>query len=587
MKTLHAGSWVAVLAALWLAGCGGGSGGGPDVSGDVPGDVPSDGIGDPGSGDDPGERPDGLIDPGTDSLADVPDPADVGVDVPACGDDAAVAVGVDWLEKAEPLLALRAFEDALATCPDDPRARFGAGLASLILAGEQFVTLLTVATGQMTGPSLPDNAASIGVWPAGGATQSEILAEKLHRTFAALQDLFEDALEHLEAMGDAEPGVAFDTVPVYLGIKPTFLLTGRFDSGDVLWMRVIASFASGIIGALAAQDLNTDILSMVGWIKDHRTGKVDFSMISQIAAYLLNDDARFLTLHAGDGEELLASARLRLADCGRLLPLALDRIEALGDDGTDTTWVEETSLGRVLGIRSLVTVGEGGAIQETPWALALSEATLAGFAQASNSILTPGAKVTLHGGVLPVLATIAVVMVRSGLLDTFGISLPDFLDLTVLEVDDVVAVLQGLLPNVMAFDWGGAFERSAGMRVWLPAVTTDGLLMDNRMIVEWECPDDTAATGYPTGTFGLLCKSGAALADAAHFQDTSFAIAADGKASGVPVLAFHDYTLNGLVFVDLAGVSGSDDASTYVPADGTSLNAAIAALLGPILLLLN
>jgi len=189
--------------------------------------------------------------------------------------------------------------------------------------------------------------------------------------------------------------------------------------------------------------------------------------------------------------------------------------------------------------------------------------------------------------VVPVLGTIAVVLVRSGLLDTFGIALPDFLDLTVLEVDDVVAVLQGLLPNVMAFDWGEAFSRPAGARVWLPAVTTDGMLMDNRMIVAWECPDDTAATGYPTGTFGMLCAKDASLVDGPHFADTPFAIAADGTASGVPVLAFHDYTLNALVFVDLEGQAGSDDASTYVAADGVLLNAAIAALLGPILQLLN
>ena len=583
MEAMRGFPWMAFLAVLAIAGCGGGgSGGGPDVPADPGGEVAGDLPGDAG---DEGVRPDAAADPGGDEGTG--GDADATTDVPPCDDDAAVAVGVDWLEKAEPLLALTAFEDALAACPDDPRARFGAGLASLVLGGEQFVTLLTVATGQMTGPSLPESAFP-GVLPAsGGATQSEILAEKLHRTFVALQGLFEDALDHLEAMGDAEPGLQFQSVPVYLGIKPSFLLAGRFDSGDVLWMRVIASFASGVIGALAAQDLNTDILSMVGWVKDHRSGDVDFAMISQILAYLLNDDPRFLTLHAEDGEALLASARTRLADCGRLMPDALARIEAMGDDGTDATYVDDTASGKVLSVRSRVSVGAGGAVVETPFSLLLSEATLAGLSRASHSILTPGAKVTLHGGVVPVLGTIAVVLVRSGLLDTFGIALPDFLDLTVLEVDDVVAVLQGLLPNVMAFDWGEAFSRPAGARVWLPAVTTDGMLMDNRMIVAWECPDDTAATGYPTGTFGMLCAKDASLVDGPHFADTPFAIAADGTASGVPVLAFHDYTLNALVFVDLEGQAGSDDASTYVAADGVLLNAAIAALLGPILQLLN
>lgn len=582
MKAMRGLALTAVVGMIVAVACGGGGTGGErDVLDDPGADVARDVAFDAG---DQGVRPDVLPDPGEDALGDAPDV----LDVPPCDDEAALAVGVDWLQKAEPLLARTAFEEAVAACPDDPRARFGAGLSSLILAGEQFVTLLTVATGQMTGPSLPESPLVATPLPApGGETQSEVLAEKLHWSFVALQCLFEDALEHLEAMGDTEPGLAFGTVPVYLGIKPSFLLSGRFDSGDVLWMRVIAGFASGLVGALAAQDLNTDILSMVDWVKDHRSGDVDFAMISQIAAYLLNDDPRFLTLHGEDGEALLATARIRLADCGRLLPEALDRIEALGDDGTDATYVDDTGLGKVLTVRSLATVGEGGTVQESPFSLLLSDATLGGFAQASYSILTPGAKVTLHGGVLPVLGTIAVVLVRSGLLATFGVSLPDFLDLTVLEVDDVVAVLQGLLPNVMAFDWGEAFERPAGARVWLPAVTTDGLLMDNRMIVEWECPDDTAATGYPTGSFGMLCEKGATLTDGPHFADTPYAITADGTASGVPVLAFDDYTLNGLVFVDLDGEAGSDDASTYGPADGTSLNAAIAALLGPILQLLN
>jgi hypothetical protein len=188
---------------------------------------------------------------------------------------------------------------------------------------------------------------------------------------------------------------------------------------------------------------------------------------------------------------------------------------------------------------------------------------------------------------VPALSVILVGFVRVGLLETFGLEEVAGIDLAGLEVDEISGLLRGLLPNVLAFDWGRFFEQPVGLRAWLPEATRDGASLDNRIRAEWECPGDLGPDGFPGGSLRMLCGKDAALADGPHFPGTPWETAADGTASPFPVMAFGDPSWNGLNLVNLAAPAGQVDLEGFAPADQTTWNAALARLLGGLLSLLN
>jgi len=580
--------WAWGLVVLTWA-CGGGGG---TPSGDLPGgDLPSEVSGDLAQ-DAPGEagRPDSLLPDGTtddvageDGGTDLLPDAGEDVQTP-CDNEAALARGLDWLEKAEPGFAIDELDEAVARCPSDPRALFLAGLAECIYGAEQFVSLITVLTGQTTGPRLA--SISLGEDP-DPATWNEMLAAKLHRAFLELRNHFERGLSHLEALGEEDPGVTTAGIPLYLGIRPSLVLRGRFDAGDTMLTRAVASVATGILDVLAGQDLNTDLLTVASSVKGMFGDSVNFPMISRLAAYLLNEDARFLTLHPVDGERLFRDARERLGEVAPLLDLAIERMGEGGDGADEVSYLETLPSGVVINVRNRVRFAAEGSPSEDPWYLILSEETLEALRSCSRSIQTPGEAVTLHGGVLPTLSVLLVGFVRVGLLEPFGLTEVAGIDLASLEVDEVSGLLMGLLPNVLAFDWGHFFQQPVGLRAWLPAVTGDRDLLDNRIRADWECPDDLGPDGFPNGSLRMLCSDGATLADGGHFAGTRWETAPDGTPSPFPVLAFDDPTWNGLNLVNLAAPAHQTDLEGFLPADQTTWNAALARLLAGILSLLN
>jgi hypothetical protein len=587
MKTTTKLTFLAALAlAATLAACGGGS---DTLPGDAVPDLP-DAAGDPG--------PDGTGDVTDDDRGDLatdeslgpdwhypPDVAEAG-DVEPCDAAEQVAKGIDWLAKAESGFARNEFEAAVVACPDDVRARFGAALAEMTFGAEQFVSALTVLSGQGTGPTAPSKP--FGYWPldAPPGSQNEWLAGELHKLMVALRSSFAAAADNLVAIGDADPQFEMDASPVYLGIKPSLILRGRFDTGDVFFMRAVANLMTGILDVFVGQDLDSDVMSMVSMAKDGIDGDVDFMWISRFAAYLLGDSAHFLDLHPEDGLDAFQDAKTRFADVSPLLEKAIAKMREAGAGDDQVSFIEDLGTDVTIKVRNRVRKDDQGKPAEEPWSITLTKQHLQAFADCSKSILTPGYKVTLHGGVVPVLSAIVVGMVRTGILDSVDlVKLP--IDISPLDVEDLAGVIRSLIPNVMAFDWGEFFEHPVGLRAWFPAYTTDKPLWQNDLLAEWECPGDLGTDGYPNGKLRLLCTKDAVLTDAAHYVGTSYATTADGILSGFPVLAFPDPTLNHLAYVKLDAAAGSADTTGYVLADQTSLNAALAKLLGGILGLLG
>lgn len=576
-------TWVGSLVCFLGAGCGGGTAGTPDArdaieaAGDFAGAEDPDSL-EPGpdvgdvvrdeavadeSGADPGGE-DVTFDPGT-----PPEVLDL------------IAEGKRWLRDGEPAFARKSFEAALDLAPDHTDALFGLALSHLVYGSELAVMAVSIG-GQLSDPEA--SAASTGT-PPDTWSQNEYLAAELHYIFMNLRKHFALGSDLLARVEGRPLAFEVEAVPVSLGIKPTVMFRGVFDEADAHVMRAVADTAAGVLDVLAGQDLSTDVLTIVGLVQDG-FDDVDGRAIFGILAYLLNEDARFLTPHPEDGETLFEDARRRFGDAGRHLAAAIEALRVEGPSGKGVTWWEpDADEGGTLHVCCQVRRAADGAATEEEMTFGLTADILAAFRDASESIRTPGHKVTLHGAVLPILATMVSLVSQTGFLEGIQVSLP--IDLGGFEIAGISALLGSLLPNVVAFDWGAFFEHPVGLRAWLPEVTHGGQGgLTDTVIAEWECPGDLDENGFPSGTLGLLCAKEADLEDGPHFAGGPFEVGADGVASPVPVLAFSDPTLNHLIHVDLGGVPGGADASSYEPADLRSLNAALARLLAGVLSLI-
>jgi len=531
----------------------------------------------------------------TDIATDIPGDAIDGEFTPSSAAEW-IAEGKRQLRDGEAGFAVKAFEEAVALEPDNTDALFGMALAGMVYGSELFVMAVSLIDQFMSEPGpifpaafgrLPGPVVSISSaleTPPDDWSQNEYLASEIHRIFMRIRDHFVTAIEYLEKVKDRDLNFEVEAVPVYLGIKPMLMYRGIFDAGDVHLMNAIANTVVGITDVLAGQDLTTDVLTLVGFVKSGLdSGTTDAKAVFEYAAYLLSQDERFLTLHAEDGEYLFNDAQERFAAAGPAIATGMDKARGLGDGAEQISLVEDTGDKHVLRVRSRVRYQADGVPYEEDIVFHFTDDILQALGDASDSIEDNGDPVTLHGAILPILAVMLSAASQCGVLDAVGLELP--IDLGAFEIPGVVALLQSLLPNVMAFDWGEFFKEPVGLRAWLPAITEGMGVFEDTVIVEWECPDDLDEHGYPSGSLGLLCGSDAELIDSSHFQGSQYEIEADGIASGFPVFAFPDPTLNSLAMVDLDGEEGSTDSSTFELADGSSLNAALAKLLDGILAL--
>ncbi len=573
--------WAACV--LVLAGCGGGSPRGPDAF-DAQDPMPE------------GARADdtGLAEPGPDAhdaqeIRDATPDEAVTLEGPDVWDPGTppevldrIAEGKRWLRDGEPAYARKAFEAALDLAPDHTDAIFGLALSHLIYGAELAVMAVSIG-GQLGDPE--GSAEAIGT-PPDTWSQNEYLAAELHYIFMNLRKHFAQGSDLLARIEGRPLAFDVEAVPVSLGIKPTVMYRGLFDAADVYLARAVADTATGVLDVLAGQDFSTDVLTIVSLVKDGFED-LDGRAIFSILAYLLNEDERFLTLHPQDGETLFHDARERFAAAGRHLAAAIEGLVQEGPTGEGVSWWEpDEAGGGTLHVCCRILRDQNGNATEEEMTFGLTGDILAAFQSASDSIRTPGHQVTLHGAVLPILATFVSVVSQTGLLDGLGVNLP--LDLGGFEIAGISALMGSLLPNVVAFDWGAFFTSPVGLRAWLPEVTHEGQGgLGDTVIAEWECPDDLDANGFPSGTLGLFCGKGATLVDGPHFVGTKYETEADGLASPVPVLAFADPTLNHLLHVDLEGKPGGTDASSYKPATLQTLNAALARVLGGILPLIE
>ncbi len=470
---------------------------------------------------------DTLGDAADSSLVDAGDsqaPTDTSVTDTAADADVAAEVAAckTQLANGQPYMALQRAEAALAIAPDDVDANFCAALAGVIDRTEFALSLFKVLDMASTYNGLVYEP-----------TYSEELAEELHGIFGYLHAGYALAVERLDRIRDDALAFDVEVASVYDGPRPLLLHRGRFDRGDLLLTRAIARFAVGFVDIFYGQDLRGDVATLVTFLADQGVGGgFDLSTLSELLGYLLATDQRFLTLHPDDGVAAFLEAREVLADWGPDMREALEAIEAApAEPGVDEVSTAEPlgGGGYRLTVRGRVVV-DGDALVEEDISIEISPDVLAGL----------------------------------------------------FTIEGLAELLAALIPAPAAFDMGAFYANPVGLRAILPLGEARGGFGEDRLMASWECLEDLDASGFPQGAQGFVCSADANVTDAAHFVGTPQALAADGYASGFPVMAWEDPTWNGLLYVDLSeALPGT--APGWVATDEVTINILLAETLTPVL----
>lgn len=471
--------------------------------------------------------------------------------------------GREELAYAAPHEALKAFEAALARCPDDPDALFGAALAGALDNVELTYMLFSV----------------IGAVGNLAITRDEALAEDVHGELMRLRAELQRALDRANALDPDDVDFEVDAAWLYLGVEPRVVYRGVFDGGDLHLVRAGLGMILGLLDVMCAQDLAGPLLDTVNDLRDGFSG-LDFAGIGGLVARLTDD--RFLGLHPVDGARVFAESRAHLGAVGREFVSAIEWMRAEDDPRPQVSRVQDAGAGRVrLVVASLAHRDPDAPDEppaESPFVATFDGAALAALAHASLAFETPGELVPWRTEAIPVLATVLQAGAKFGALDAFlGDALP--VDLGALDRPAIEALLGQLMPLPIALDFSAFYDDPTGLRFVLPR-TAGGAL-----VAEWECPADLDERGLPSGTRGIVCGGDAVLTDAAHFDAT---LPPDGLASSFPYLAWDDPTWNGLLWVDLSGLGVPGwDAPGWRRPDLFALDAALSVGLSPLLGLLD
>ena len=461
-----------------------------------------------------------------------------------------------WLANAEPYMALVLFEEALDAAPDDPDVIFGAGLAQFIVAVEVLAMITNLPAqflGYVSGDGIRDPE-----------SMNEAIADQIADVLGGLEERFARAEGHLSRITDPAFEWTIDRAPLYYVTRPLLMYRGRFDLGDVHLLRAVNGFCRWFTALIVAQDLETDFAYAMVIAEKVEGGEADATAILDAVAFLMTATPGFLTLHPERGPEFFMEGAAHMRDIGAHILEAAAWIEAEDATEQDVTRVEWDGGERILVLHNRVAL-EGYEGTEEPLRIRLTDELLDATATLVDALDTSGTVIPFSEGPALQLSTILGLAAKLGIIEQMGISLP--VDITHLEIDQILVLLSGFLPDILGFNWAAFNQNPAGVRVLLPRfVDPDD---PDRYLLEWECPDDVRANGFPSGPGGLLCGD-AELVDAPHFAGTPWEMPADGHVTKLPYMVWEDPTIRGLVAVDAA--FGTDEPTDWQVPNNAALN---------------
>jgi len=549
---------------LVLGGCGSSTPGASDAA---------DGVGNPDSADGvgvPDVRGDG---PGVDGPdIDGPEEALPG-DAPAPDISALMEEGTYWLANGEPGIAFDLFLQAVTLSPGNQEALFAAGLARYIHSVEFFGMLI----------SLPSQFAGYGAGT--GATlkpqsQNDLLVEQLHAVFMALQSGFDEADGLLAQVTSPEMSFQVEDAPIYVLTRPVMNFHGRFDIADVYLLRSSTAFFLWFLELLAAQDLHTDLLTgLYEGMALSEKGDIAVFDVLKLVSGMMAADERFFNLLPGEGEELFASGAGHVRDTGAFLLEGIALLEDLGEgEAVEAISVSYADGNTSILVRNRVDYESG---EESEVLFDFSPEVLGLASDLVDVMAAGGDAVPFAEGPAVQLGVLAGFATRLDLLRLLPVDIP--IDLSNVGPGGAAALVGMLLGNSIAFDYGQLLGHPVGLRVFFPLLTrVPDPVAAGDFWMEWECPAETAATGFPSAAGGFVCSKDAELADAAHFVGTDHEIPADGLASPLPYFVWEDPTWGGILKVDQLYLEKQGKPSDFVTPDLMLTNLGVHLWLKPI-----
>ena len=489
--------------------------------------------------------------------------------------------GKYWLSNAEPALARQSFLGALGLDPANREALFGAGLSEYVRSLELFGMIMTMPT-QFVGYVGGDGNGFRAAGPP--ESENDFLAEQLSGLFVQLRAGFAEADGYFEQVAHPDFSWYIEQVPIYVLTRPVVSFRGEFDIADVYFLRSSAAFLLWFTEVLAAQDFHADMLTAFYLAEELQDQGIEVWGILSIVSKLMASDPRFLTLREDGGVEMFNEGAGHMRDCGEFFLEGLTLLEDPGRSGENhVTGLEYHQGDPVIVVRNRVDYDTG---EEEALEIEFAAELVTAQEELLAALEMPGQVVPFSAGPAVQLGTVFGVLTRFGVLRFIPVELPlDFSDLQPAEVAGLLAVFLG---DSIGFDYGSFLQNPTGLRSFFPHLNKEADATNAEDFwMEWECPGETAETGFPLKAQGFLCSSAAELEDSAHFVGTEYELEADGLASPLPYMVWEDPAWGGILGVDeLYLVEGGDPAQFAVP-DLWLVNLGVHLWLEPVLGLLR
>ncbi len=459
--------------------------------------------------------------------------------------DKLIENGKYWLAVSEPFFAYESFVEALELEPDSSSAAFGAGLSRLTHTAE-LVGMILNLPGQFLGHYSGEDRRS----------ENDQIAMSISELFFEMCTRFNEADDYFSLITDPEFSWEIDRASIYYQARPIIVYRGKFDLGDVYMFRAISTMMALGTSALSAQDWHTDYAYLITQVKD--LSNVTVLDLITIVERLFGTDPRFFALNQLGGDELFLSCKSHFHDIGMYIVDAFEHLESETPAANDVSRMDWEGEAPSIHISNMVKYqGEEG--EETVLAIEIASTVRTLTEDLVISMENSGNPIPFSTSLALQLSTVLGIANKLGLTGILENFVP--LDISSLEIGDILFLLSTLMVDSIAFDWTVAMETPFGINIFFPGLTDDEHPV---FLMEWECPEDLNEHGFPSAAKGLLCSKDAALVDSSHFVGTEWELPADGQLTRLPYFVPTDPNWNGLLLVD-ENYWNEDAASWVVP----------------------
>lgn len=489
-------------------------------------------------------------------------------------------------------------------------ARFGHAISEILVFYEQ-MSLIVRAAG--FGDLVPA-AARPGD---GTADEAEMYNRIVLDVLAPLRDNLTAAADELDTVRGADFEFRIGSLPVVWSNDVILELGGTWRDGDARFVGGLAHGTAALLEFALAHELKFDLFDVLDYFTAYTGSFEEFDFTApqlvNVVVHVFASNEDFLVLGGRDadldgeidGPAGMARARRHVQtfaeDWAGMREIVAQRPGMLRS-GTPLSGTLA-----VLELRDALVVKEnaGGAPEYGVLSVPVTEGFEAGLRALAANLGGGGERVGFADHLVPIVSVVAVSVV--GVVTQLDLDLSDSVkDVLALvkKPDTVAGLINGVIPDVIAFDPGAYFDEPVGIREFVPRWRDDAGVPPNErsFFLEWECAyaEDATAPAGSTGNllhyqaddetakgYHFTCPAKSAV-DAAHFPSRAtdaavFAqydiepIESDGIAGGLPYVVFGDPDFGRMLYMkaDAKVIAGENPVGrgSFRLADQRALNA--------------